>query len=458
MRVKSDHASPSPPERSMPKIGCPHPGRRASRPAPCFAVAMPDAQALITCPRCAHEFPLTEAVAQRLRGEISREFEERRRAQESALAAREKTAADKLAALAAREQALDAEVGRRLGAERERLLADAAKQEREKVGVELGDLRNRLAEQRQQLDLARQHELELRKQQRALEERAQQLELEVARRLDQERARIADTARQNAAEEHKLRLAEKEQLIAGLQQQIEALKQRAEQGSMQLQGEVLELELEQRLRAEFTNDTIEPVAKGVRGADVVQRVRTPAGLDCGAILWETKRTKHWAREWPLKMKEDQREARAELAVIVSRALPDGLHGFGLHEGVWVCDYASALPLAVALRQGLLQTGVARQAETGRQGKMEEVYTYLSGHEFRQRVEAIVEAFVALQQDLETEKRAMERQWSKRERTLRQVVTHTAGMYGSIQGILGQAALPEIRSLALPGGEETAASP
>jgi hypothetical protein len=160
---------------------------------------------------------------------------------------------------------------------------------------------------------------------------------------------------------------------------------------------------------------------------VVQRVRTNAALECGRHLWETKRTKHWAREWPAKLKDDQREARAELAVIVTRALPEGVRGFGHHEGIWVCDYSSALPLAIALRHGLVQSAVARQAQAGRQGKMEQVYEYLSGHEFRQSVEAIVEAFRTMQADLETERRAMENS-AKRERGIRQIPPHR-GLYG-----------------------------
>lgn len=419
-----------------------------------FASGMSDRtleQAVVVCPRCAHEFPLSEAVAQRIRGELSTEFEERRRAAEAALAQRERRLQESATALETRTQSLENEVVRRVQTERERLLAEVAKAERERVGVEMRDLRNQLAEQRSKLDTAQRTELELRKQQRALEEQARQLELEVVRRLDEERNRIAETARTRALEEQKLKLSEKEQLIAGLQQQIEALKQRAEQGSMQLQGEVLELELEQRLRAEFPIDSIEPVAKGIRGADVVQRVRTNAGLECGALLWETKRTKHWAREWPVKLKEDQREARAELAILVSRVLPEGVTGFGFHDGVWVCDFVSALPLAWALRQGLIHAAVARQAQEGRQGKMELLYEYLSGHEFRQTIEAIVESFVSMQSDLEAEKRAMEKQWSKRERMIRQVISRTASLYGGVQGIVGQANLPEIRSLELPPG-------
>ncbi len=409
---------------------------------------MSDAQSLITCPHCRHEFPLSEAVAQRIRGDLSREFEERRQVAEAAMMEREKSVRDHLAQLETQRQNLDTELARRMVAERQKLLVAAAQQEREKISIEFRDLQGQLAEQRLKLDTARQTELELRKQQRLVEERAQQLELEVARKLDAERGKIAETARAQSAEEHKLRLAEKEQLIAGMQQQIEALKQRAEQGSMQLQGEVLELELEQNLRSEFLTDVIEPVAKGVRGADVLQRVRTNQGLECGSILWETKRTKHWAREWPAKLKEDQREARAELAVIITRTLPDGVKSFALHEGIWVCDYAAAIPLGVALRQGLVQAAVARQAQAGRQGKMEQLYEYLSGHEFKQRIEAIVEAFVTMQGDLESERRAMEKQWAKRERSIRQVINHTAGLYGGVQGIVGQAALPEIKSLEL----------
>jgi hypothetical protein len=333
------------------------------------------------------------------------------------------------------------------------LLTEARHQAREKLALDMQDLQAQLAEQKQQLEVARAAELDLRKKQRELEQQKQALQLEVARTLDEERGKICEAAKLQAAEEQQFRLAEKEKLIGDLQKQIASLKQKAEQGSVQLQGEVLELALEDHLGNEFIYDVIEPVAKGQRGADVLQRVRTNSGLDCGVILWETKRAKAWGKDWPAKLKEDQRAAKAELAVIVSQTLPPGCRTFGQVDGVWVCDFACVLPLAAALRQGLIGMAAARQAETGKQTKMEQLYRYLAGTEFRQRVEALVEAFVAMKKDLDDEKRAFTKRWAAREKQIEGAITHTAMLYGGIQGIVGQNALPDIKPLQLPFSED-----
>jgi hypothetical protein len=231
----------------------------------------------------------------------------------------------------------------------------------------------------------------------------------------------------------------------------------AEQGSMQLQGEVLELDIENQLRTAFVHDLVEEVSKGIRGADVQHSVRTNSGNACGMILWETKRTKNWSGGWIDKLKEDMRASKAELAVLVSQILPDGVKHFGLVDGVWVCDYISALPLAAALRSGLINAAMARLAETGKAGKMEELYAYLCSHEFRQHIEAVVESFVAMQDDLLRERRAMEKAWGAREKQITRAIQHTAQLYGSIQGIAGSAALPEIKTLQLESETATESS-
>jgi hypothetical protein len=186
-----------------------------------------------------------------------------------------------------------------------------------------------------------------------------------------------------------------------MQRQIEDLKRKAEQGSQQLQGEVLELELEAALRANFPHDAIEPVGKGEFGGDVVQRVITPMGQACGALLWETKRTKNWTDGWLAKLRTDQRAAGAELAILVSTALPKGIETFGCVDGVWVTDHRFVLPLAVALRQSLIEIAATRQAHEGQETKAALVYQYLTGP-----VGAIVEKFSEMQADLDKERKTI----------------------------------------------------
>jgi hypothetical protein len=222
-------------------------------------------------------------------------------------------------------------------------------------------------------------------------------------------------------------------------------KTEAEQGSQQLQGEVQELHLESILRAKFPRDNIEPVPKGEYGGDILHRVLGPTGQVCGTILWESKRTKNWSDGWLSKLREDQRAAKAEIAVIVSQALPKNVEIFDLTDGVWITEPRCLVPIAVALRQSLLELAAARQATDGQQTKMEMVYQYLTGPRFRHRVEAIVEKFSDMQADLDKERKMMTRLWAKREEQIRGVVESTAGMYGDLQGIAGKT-LQEIEGL------------
>jgi len=230
---------------------------------------------------------------------------------------------------------------------------------------------------------------------------------------------------------------EKEQTILAMQKQIEDLKRKAEQGSQQLQGEVQEIELESLLKATFPQDMIERVPKGEHGGDLLHRVIGPQSQECGTILWESKRTKSWSDGWPAKLREDQRAAKAEIAVIATQVLPKGVETFYLIEGVWVTHMRAVLPVALALRQMLVEIGCARQASEGQQTKTALVYQYLIGPRFRQRIQAIFEAFSSMDEDLAKEKRAILKQWAKREEQIGRAMQATVGMYGDLQGIAGK---------------------
>jgi hypothetical protein len=242
-------------------------------------------------------------------------------------------------------------------------------------------------------------------------------------------------------------LSQKEVQIAGMQRQIEELRRKAEQGSQQLQGEALELELESLLRGRFPRDLIEPVPKGEFGGDVLHRVHNASGQVCGTILWESKRTKAWVDGWLAKLRDDQRAAKAEIALIVSSALPKGVETFDLIDNVWVAEPRFAVPLALALRQSLIDLASSRQVQEGQQTKMELVYRYLTGPSFRHRIDAIVEKFTDMQVDLDRERKTTMRMWAKREEQLKGVLDSTAGLYGDLQGIAGRA-MQEIESLDL----------
>ena len=328
----------------------------------------------------------------------------------------------------------------------------AKKEAQESLNIKISDLNEQLEEKTKNLKEAQRQELELRKRQRELEEKEEKLELELSRKIDAERQKIIQKTSNEFEETHRLKDAEKDKQLDDMKKQIDELKRKSEQGSQQMQGEVLELELEESLKEEFPFDDIEPVAKGIKGGDIIQTVKTQSGRICGKILWETKRTKNWSDSWIQKLKDDQRDAKADLAILASETLPKGFHHFRLISGVWVTDILSAVSLALALRVVLIQVARERETQVGKKEKMEIAYNYLTGQEFRNRVEAIVESFTAMKVDLEAERRAMLKIWAKRGKQIERVISNAAGMHGDLQEIAGSS-LPTIKILELPNDDE-----
>lgn len=405
---------------------------------------MPDT---IICPQCKYEIEVTEVLSAQLRSQLQKEFEAEIRKKESAIADREKALALAKQDVDRAKLDIDQQVANQLAKERAKLSEDALAKAREQVNLEIRDKDQQLADATSKLKAAQEAELLLRKERRELEEQKESLELTLTRRLDEERTKIRDAAKKEAAEERQLKDAEKDKLINDLRSQIEDLRRKSEQGSQQLQGEVLEVALEDLLRQHFSFDEITPVPKGVHGGDVVQTVRDASGTVCGTILWESKRTKNWSDGWLPKLRDDQRAAKAQIAILVSIELPRDTTTFRHIDGIWVTSSACSISLAGALRAGLIEVAAAKRALDGRHDKMDLLYKYLSGQEFRHRVEGIVEAFVTLREELEAEKRATQRMWAKREKQLERAVTQTAGMYGDLSGIIG-ATLPRIQHLEL----------
>ena len=420
-------------------------------------------EATLHCPNCNHEIRLTESLAAPLLAETRQRFQqqlaskdaEMERKTEALRLEREQVAKD-------REQVED-QVAKRLTAERAQLVAAESKKAREAAAAELrakeseaAELRATLLSNNMKLAEAQKQQAELMRQQRALEEEKRELDLTIEKRVRASISEIQIKARQEADEAARLRVAEKDQTIESMTRTIEELKRKAEQGSQQSQGEVLELELEELLRGRFPTDSIEPVGKGELGADVIQQVNGAIGQSAGIILLETKRTKAWSDGWLAKLRDDQRRSGADVALIISHALPKHIEQFDLVDGVWVAHPRCALPVAVALRQALIDVSSSRLVQQGQQTKMEQVYHYLTGTKFRQRVEAVVEKFNDMREDLDKERKFMVRQWAKRETQILAVVESTVGMVGDLQAIAGKA-MPEIPSLEVPLLEASAES-
>lgn len=318
-------------------------------------------------------------------------------------------------------------------------------EELESTKKELSDSKERECEHRQKLEEAQKAQAEAMKKAREYEDKERELELTIEKRVKQESESLRVKAKQESDEQNRLKLMESEQKIASMQKTIYELQQKADQGSQQLQGEVLELELESILKGNFPFDSIEPVPKGVSGADVIQSVNDPGKGKCGTIIWELKRTKAWSDGWLSKLRDDQRAAKAEIAVIVSFTLPKEIEMFGFMEGVWVLSPKVILPVVMMLRQSLIEISKARQISEGAKTKSEVMYEYLTGTKFIQRMSAIVEAFQTMQEDLSTERKAIQKQWAKRESQINRVMESTIGMYGDMQGIAGKS-LREIEGL------------
>lgn len=416
----------------------------------------------IICPDCKTEIKLTESQAAPLLASTRQQFEKQLAQKDADIAQRESATREKEKQLVEAKRHLDEQVAdqvaSQLKTERARVAAEEAKKaklaaanELEGKARELTELQDVLKERDAKLAEAQKAQAELIKKQRELDDAKRELELTVEKRVQDGLMEVRTQAKRDAEESMKLKVAEKDQTITSMQQKIEELKQKAEQGSQQLQGEVQELEMENLLRTKFPFDLIEPVPKGEFGGDALQRVNSPSGTPCGSILWETKRTKNWSDSWLPKLREDQRSAKAEVCVLVSQVLPKGVETFDLVDGVWITSPRAAIPVAIMLRQGLLQVSQTRALSEGQHTKTEMVYQYLTGPRFKQRVEAIVEAFSSMQEDLDKERKAIMKQWAKRQEQIERVMGATVGMYGDLQGIAGKS-LQEIEGLELPALE------
>ena len=386
----------------------------------------------ITCTTCHSQIPLTQALRAEIEDSLRRRF---------------------AGELAARERELQQAAESRLAAELERARDEAERAAARRSERDLAALRDQLHEQAQRLAEAREQELSLRRRERELAREREDLELTVARQLNAERQGLIDEARGRLAEEYRLKDAEKERQLADMRRQIDDLRRKAEQGSQQLQGEAGEWQLEAALREACRSDDITATAQGVRGADLHHVVLDGRGMRAGAILWECKNARHWSDGWIGKLKMDQRAIHADVAVLVTACLPKGVSRFGYVDGVLVADFASAAGVALILRAQLIAVAQARVAAAHKEERLELLHRYLTGTDFRHRVEAVVEAFEQMRHDLEQERRAAERQWARRGRQLEAVTLNIAGMYGDLQGLVP--ALPAIALLDTPAADDEA---
>lgn len=379
----------------------------------------------ISCPHCGKSISIDEVLTHQLEGKIRKDFEEKEKATRIA---REKEHKKEL-------QEIEEQLKKQI---KERVEKEA---ESDKKFLE-----EQLAEKDLKLKEANKNELELRKAAQKLKDEKEAFEIEKARQLDAERKTIEEEASKKATEAQQAKIDQLNKQLSDATKAKDELARKLEQGSQQTQGEVQEIKLEELLRSEFIHDDISPVPKGVTGADVIQTVKTKAGVECGKIIWESKKTKSWTEGWIKKLKEDQRSVKADIAVIVSSVLPEGVTGIVLRDGVWICDIKLAISIATAIRQTLELVCREKTMSVGKNEKMEILYSYLTGTEFKQRIEAIVEAFSGMNDSLKKERIAYEKIWSEREKQIQKVIKNTVGIYGDLNGVVQ---LQKIESLELP---------
>lgn len=397
----------------------------------------------ITCPKCQSEIRLTESLAAPLLAATRADYEQRMQAQADAMAKDKAALQQQQARLAEAKAQIDDEVAQRLEAGRAALVAQEQKRIRSTIELEMKQQAQQLQDMQlllQQRDLklaeAQKQQAAFLAKERALEDEKRELELTVAKRVQAESDTIRAKAQADAEQALRLKVAEKDETIEGMKRKIEELQKRAEQGSQQLQGEVLELDFEQQLQQRFPMDSIVPVPKGEIGADLLQHVMTSSGQQAGLIVWELKRARNWSDGWLPKLRDDQRNISANVAVLVSAALPKGVERMDVVDTVHVVHPREALALATILRGSLLDVARVKQQQVGQASKMEQMYDYLTGPQFRHRVDAMIENYRAQMKDLEKEKAFMLKQWAKREKNLFNVLEATSGMYGDMQGIAG----------------------
>lgn len=344
---------------------------------------------------------------------------------------------------------LDEKFQVKLEEEKRKLWKIAQEKAEEKVTLKLGEeqklLRDELAQNQKELEKARQLELQIRKEKNLLEQERKSFEIDKQRQLDEERVKIQEEAAKQLIDEHRLKDAEKDKKMADMSRMIEELKLKASITSQQLQGEVLELELEELLKREFPIDKINPVGKGVRGADVLQIVNDNIGRESGKIIWESKRTKIFEDGWILKLKEDMRQAKADLAVIVSIAMPREIKFFGQRDGVYITSFECIVQIAQILRKNLIDLSQTKALQVGKNEKIESLYRYITSNEFAQKIDSMMETYLSMQRTLEKEKMALQKIWAQREKEIDRLKTNTLNIHGSLSGLIDEP-MPEVKSL------------
>lgn len=376
----------------------------------------------IKCPNCGHAFEPNEAIREEVQNELRQKMKE--------------WSAKKTE-----------EFEKKIEEEKKQLVAGLEEKMRKSIAADFENqlqlLRTANSDNEEKLKESRKKELEFLQKEQQLKNKEAELEIELQKKLQQERSTLAEQIQKQEAEkmalkenELLLKLKEKEVQLEEQKKLADEMKRRAEQSSMQRQGEAQELMLETILKENFPYDIIEEVGKGVEGADCIQTVRNSSGRECGKIIYESKRTKAWSNGWIDKLKTDMRSKGADVAILVTQTFPKDMDRFAEKDGVWICSFAEAASLAAIMRNSVIKVYEIQRSEENKGDKMQLLYNYLTGVEFKGQVEAIAEGFLSMKNSITKERMQMEKIWKEREKQLEKVLLSTSGLYGSVKGIAG----------------------
>lgn len=390
----------------------------------------------VKCPSCGHSFPLEEAIGKEYEQELRDKMIAWQKKKDEEFLKKEED-------FKVQQKALSVKYEQQLAQEKINLEEAVRKSIAIDFENKLNFLENANKENQEKLKLAGQKELEFLKKEQELKTRAEEMEIEIQRKMQTERNQIVEQIKKQELEknqlketEHQLRIKEFEKQLEDQKKLVDEMRRKAEQGSMQLQGEVQELILEEVLRVTFPFDQIGEVGKGVRGADCIQVVRNKFGQDCGKIIYESKRTKDFANDWIDKLKKDMRKEGVDVAVIVTQTYPKGMTCFGERDGVWICSFEEVKAVAYVLRDGILRLYNSSKSQENRGDKMHMLYDYLTGTEFSEQWKAIREGYMSMRLSIHRERDAMEKMWKMREKQLDKVLLNASSIKGSIEGIAG----------------------
>lgn len=401
----------------------------------------------IKCPQCATAFDVEEVLSSDVEQKLKQEYEKRLQQSISQLDTERKKLAVQEAEFEAKRKQTNELFQQKLQQEKQKIEAEVQQQLRKSIAQDyenqLRILKESEREKEEKLKSAQQKELEFLRKEQELKNKESELEIILQKKLMQERAGLQDQLRKEEAqrlamkeEEHLFKMKDLQMQLEEQKKLIEEMKRRAEQGSMQRQGEVQELLLEELLKDHFPFDVIGEVGKGVEGADCIQTVRNHLGHDCGKIIFESKRTKTFNAGWIDKLKADMRSKGADVAILVSQVYPKEFKCFGEMDGVWICSFSEVVALTSAMRHTIIRIAETKKGEENKGEKMQLLYDYLTGNEFRQQMETIVEGFLSMKTSIDKERIQMEKLWKEREKQLQKVLISTSGLYGSIKGIAG----------------------